>query len=152
MHIRHIPLFFELVHHQNLHFIYIRSSISFQLNVNAPPISLSSSSSKASSLTSFSYAHSIPSLVGGHFGAQSLAKRPTISLPLVHVLRAFKSLSKIIWHFGMSCKTKLLLGLNLSFARKICSTSFGNTKGWSFMQPSPKNLEASIEWNKQSSN
>jgi hypothetical protein len=50
-------------------------------------------------------------------------------------------LSNIIWHFGLSCKTKLLLGLNLSFAGKIYSTSFGNTKGWSLMWPSPKNLK-----------
>jgi len=105
-----------------------------------------------SSLTSFSSTHSIPSLVGGDFGAQSPTKRPTISLSLVHALGAFKSLLKIIWHFGLSCKTKLLLGLSLSFAKKIYSTSFENMKGWPFMQPSPKNLEASIEQNKQSSN
>ncbi len=100
------------------HSSYIRFSISFRLNVNAPPISLSSSSSKASLASSFSSAHSSPSLVGGDFGARSLTRRLTTSLPLVHVLRAFKSLSKIIWHFGLSCKTKLLLGLSLSFEKK----------------------------------
>jgi hypothetical protein len=43
------------------------------------------------------------------------------------------------------------LALSLSFARKTCSTSLRNTKGWSLMQPSPKILEVSIEQNKQSS-
>jgi hypothetical protein len=68
-------------------------------------------------------------LVGGDLGARSLARRLTTLLPSVHALGAFKSLSKIVCHFGLSCKTKLLLGLSLSFARKTCSTSFRNTKG-----------------------
>ncbi len=116
---------------ESSHSSHIRFSTSFRLNVNAPPISLSSSSSKASSLTSSSssFAHSSPSLVGGDLGAQSPARRPTTSLPSVHALGAFKSLSKIIWHFGLSYKTKLLLELSLFFAKKTCSTSFRNMKG-----------------------
>jgi len=107
----------------------IKFSISFWLNVNAPPISLSSSSSKASLASPFSSTHSSLSLVGGDLGAWSLTRRPTTSLPLVHALRALKSLSKIIWHFGLSCKTKLFLGLSLSFEKKTCSISFRNMKG-----------------------
>ncbi len=138
---------------ESSHSSHIRSSISFWLNVNAPLISLSSPSFKASSLTSSSSSTcSSPSLVGGGLGVQSSVRRPTTSLPLVHALGAFKSVLKIIWHLGLSCKTKLLLGLSLSFARKTCSTSFGNMKGWSLMWPSPKNLEVLIEQNKQSSN
>jgi hypothetical protein len=130
---------------------HIRCSISVRLNVNALPVSLSSSSSRASSwhLLLLIQVQALHWLVD--LGARSLARRPTTSLLSIHALGPFKSLSKIVWHFELSCKTKLLSGLSLSFARKTYSTSFRNTKGWSLMQLSPKILEVSIEQNKQSS-
>ncbi len=145
MHIRHIPCSFDSFIIRESRSSRIRSWISFRRNVNGPPVSLSSSSSRVSSLTSSSSARSSPSLVGGDLGAQSPVRRPTTSLSSVHAQGTFRSLSKIVWHFGLSCKTKLLLGLSLSFARKTCSTSFGNTKGWSLVRPSPKFLEVWIE-------
>ncbi len=90
---------------------WIKSWSSFWFNVIVPPISSSSSSSKVSSMTSsYSFMHSCLSLVGGDFKAWSLARRTTTSVPLVHALRAFRNLSKIILHFGFFAKPNFFWG------------------------------------------
>jgi hypothetical protein len=117
MHIRHISCSLDSFIIRESRSSHIRSRISFRLNVNGPPVSLSSSSSRVSSLTSSSV-RSSPSLVGGDLGAQSPVRRLSTSLPSIHAQGNFQKLVEDCMAFWIVLQNKTSFGVKSVVCKK----------------------------------